>query len=85
LRIKRISLLKETMTPEGKKEKRKIEKEKRKGTHLGSFSVIPMWKPHPAKIRATLGRFTGREKIALSLDTTENLCVGSNIYTWCRF
>jgi hypothetical protein len=28
LRIKRISLLKEIMTPEGKKEKRKIEKEK---------------------------------------------------------
>jgi hypothetical protein len=30
LRIKKISLLKETITPEGKKEKRKIEKEKEK-------------------------------------------------------
>lgn len=44
-----------------------------------------MWKPHPAKIRATLGGFTRREKIALSLDTTENLYVGSSIYTCCRF
>ncbi len=71
--------------PWRKKREKKNRKRRRKGTHVGSFSVITVWKPHPAKIRATLGGFTGREKIALFLDTTENLYVGSNIYNWCRF
>jgi hypothetical protein len=50
------------MTPEGKKREKKKRKRKRKDTHSGSFSVTSMWKPHPAKIPATLGGFTGREK-----------------------